>query len=182
MAAIDLELRRAGLALEDLRRRAPAAARAASAGEVELGALLARGRCGLASRWRAPGAALVVEPPAGAGWSAATALRLAQAFANLVANAIEHGGGEVRVRARAAPGGGVRIEVTDGGPGSRRPLAELVAGRAAGGASAAATGWRSRPGSRAATAAGWRRRRRRAAPGSRSSCRAPSARPARRAR
>ena len=69
-------------------------------------------------------------------------VRVAQALANLVANAIEHGGGEVRVRARAAAGGGARVEITDGGPGLPAPLAELVA-RRAGGAGAAGTGWRS---------------------------------------
>jgi signal transduction histidine kinase len=54
-------------------------------------------------------------------------LRLAQACGNLVANAIEHGGGEVRVHARAL-GSAVRVEVTDAGPGLPAPVSTLVAG------------------------------------------------------
>ncbi len=42
--------------------------------------------------------------------------RLAQATGNLIANAIEHGGARVRVSAASAPGG-VRVAVTDDGPG-----------------------------------------------------------------
>ena len=40
--------------------------------------------------------------------------RLAQAFGNLLANAVEHGGGEIVVRGRRVEGG-LRIEVEDGG-------------------------------------------------------------------
>jgi signal transduction histidine kinase len=53
-------------------------------------------------------------------------LRLAQAGANLVANAIEHGRGPVHVRS-GATGGVVRIEVRDSGPGLPAPVGELVA-------------------------------------------------------
>ncbi len=52
-------------------------------------------------------------------------IRILQACGNLVANAIEHGGGEVRVRLRA-DGGAARIEVTDAGPGLPSPVAELL--------------------------------------------------------
>jgi signal transduction histidine kinase len=118
--AIDLELRRAALALDDLvgpgraRRREP----------VDLGRLIADA----APAWRAladrSGGTLTVEP--------ATArvtgdpLRLAQACANLVANAIEHGGGRVHIRA-AAGGGHVRVEVSDDGPGLPAPVPALLA-------------------------------------------------------
>jgi signal transduction histidine kinase len=57
----------------------------------------------------------------------ADAVRLAQAVGNVVANAIEHGGGRVEVRTRAA-GDRVRVEVTDGGPGLPSPVAELTRG------------------------------------------------------
>jgi signal transduction histidine kinase len=53
-------------------------------------------------------------------------LRLAQACANLVANAAEHGGGQVRVRV-VALGDRVRFEVSDDGPGLPAPVAALVA-------------------------------------------------------
>ena len=43
--------------------------------------------------------------------------RLAQAFGNLLANAVEHGGGEIVVRGRRSEGG-LRIEVEDAGGGA----------------------------------------------------------------
>jgi signal transduction histidine kinase len=52
-------------------------------------------------------------------------LRLAQAAGNLIANAIEHGGGRVDVLGSAREGA-VRIEVVDRGPGLPAPLSEIV--------------------------------------------------------
>ena len=52
-------------------------------------------------------------------------LRIAQACANLVGNAAEHGGGVVRVRVRARAT--VRIEVADDGPGLPVSVAALTA-------------------------------------------------------
>ena len=57
--------------------------------------------------------------------------RLTQACGNLLANAIEHAGGRIELRARAV-GGRVRIEVTDDGPGLPAPVAQLAARRRAG--------------------------------------------------
>jgi signal transduction histidine kinase len=51
--------------------------------------------------------------------------RLTRACENLLANAIEHGGGEILVRARASTHT-VRIEVRDEGPGLPAPEVELV--------------------------------------------------------
>lgn len=51
--------------------------------------------------------------------------RLAQAFGNLLANAVEHGGGEIVVRGRSVEGG-VRVEIEDRGP---RPLAPVASAR-----------------------------------------------------
>lgn len=53
--------------------------------------------------------------------------RLAQATGNLIANAIEHGNGEVQVLGRL-DGASVRVEVTDRGPGLPVPVRELVRG------------------------------------------------------
>jgi signal transduction histidine kinase len=54
-------------------------------------------------------------------------LRLAQATGNLIANAIEHGGGEISVRGSLAPEHHrVRIEVVDAGPGLPAPVADLA--------------------------------------------------------
>ena len=126
LAAIDLELRRAARAVEDLSAAAGGRRAAESAADVELGELLEDA----GSVWELlaahRGVDLVVETPARPLVVRADRLRIAQALANLVANAVEHGGGEVRVRARAAAAR-ARIEVTDGGPGLPAPLAELVA-------------------------------------------------------
>ncbi len=120
VTAIDLELRRAALALDDLaggsRGRRPEV--------VDLGRLVADA----APAWRAlaeqHGGRLVVDPARAR--VSGDALRLAQACANLVANAVEHGGGLVHVRVEAARGH-VRVEVADDGAGLPAPVTALVA-------------------------------------------------------
>jgi signal transduction histidine kinase len=52
-------------------------------------------------------------------------LRIAQATGNLIANAIEHGGGDVEVRG-GEQRDGVWIEVIDDGPGLPAPVTELA--------------------------------------------------------
>jgi signal transduction histidine kinase len=130
LRAIDLELDRAALALDDLGgagviHRAHRACGLATVGEVELRELVASS----VEAWRATadshGVALRLRWSAGAGAVLGDRLRIAQATGNLIANAIEHGGGVVEVR------GGqehdrVRIEVVDGGPGLPAPVAELT--------------------------------------------------------
>lgn len=123
LAAVELELRRAALALEDL---AGASARRASE-PVDVGDLLAGAAPGWAALAGAHGTRLSVDPGAEGLLVEGDRIRLAQACGNLVANAIEHGGGEVRVRARAV-GGAVRVEVTDAGPGLPAPVGMLLAG------------------------------------------------------
>jgi len=117
VAALELELRRAALALED-----PAAVRPA---DIDLHALLA---CQVQT-WRevaaAHGASLTLEPGPGTAIVHADALRLAQAAGNVVANAIEHGGGRIVVRT-CRVGDRVRVEVADGGPGLPASVAELA--------------------------------------------------------
>ncbi len=133
MRAIELELGRAALALDDLARAGRGVRRRArrvplAGGELVSAAELVRdsvlawsataerdGAC-LRLRWDGPDA--IVR---------GSRLRLAQATGNLIANAIEHGGGFVEVAGRSAAGR-VRIEVTDGGPGLPAPVAELAAG------------------------------------------------------
>jgi signal transduction histidine kinase len=68
------------------------------------------------------------RPPPAAPATAVLAdpVRIAQACANLVANAAEHGGGVVRVRV-AAGADTVRLEVSDDGPGLPAPVSALVA-------------------------------------------------------
>jgi signal transduction histidine kinase len=55
-------------------------------------------------------------------------VRLAQAMANLIANAIEHGGEAVQVRGARADDA-VTVHVLDDGPGLPKPVAELIRDR-----------------------------------------------------
>jgi signal transduction histidine kinase len=121
LRAIELELDRATLALGEL-----GGARAAAVhGHVDLRALVADS----VEAWRP--AADTAGVDLRMSWTAAEAavvgdrLRLAQATGNLIANAIEHGGGPVEVRGRLE-GSSVRIEVIDGGAGLVAPLDELA--------------------------------------------------------
>src|SRR4051794_20348513 len=127
LAPAELELRRAGLALEDLvgaprGRRATATLQhvdvRAVAGEVVAGARP------MAARF---GAMVRLELPPGPAGVRADRLRLAQALANLVVNAAEHGGGGVVVRV-APTAQRVRVGGHDGGPRATPPGAP-AAGR-----------------------------------------------------
>ncbi len=127
LRAIDLELSRAALALDDLARDGtedsdePTLAGA----PVDIPQLLED--CVEAARAgaRVCGVQLGFQwsGPERAAWGNRT--RLAQAARNLIANAVEHGGGDVMVRGRGE-GGIVRIEVTDSGRGLPAPVAELI--------------------------------------------------------
>jgi len=64
-------------------------------------------------------------PPGGEVFVTGERLRLAQALGNLLANAVEHGEGDVIVRLRAAAMV-ARIDVCDGGRGLPAPLTELI--------------------------------------------------------
>ena len=144
VAAIDLELRRAALALDDL-AEAPRGRRAGQrSAPFDLAALLGEAADAWLALAESRGVVLLIEPPAGRVVVHGDRLRLAQAWGNLVANAIEHGGGAVGVRVRVADGR-VRLEVTDAGPGLPAPVADLVV---------AARGRRSRRGHGLALAAG----------------------------
>jgi signal transduction histidine kinase len=126
LRAIDLELGRAALALEDLdgaespdgrlslRSREPVDMAALIRDSVEAWRPAAQRRgVDLRMVWSGP-----------TGSVSADRLRLAQATGNLIANALEHGAGPVEVRGGLA-GEIVRVEVLDSGPGLSAPLAEL---------------------------------------------------------
>ncbi|HEU4979329.1 MAG TPA: ATP-binding protein, partial [Solirubrobacteraceae bacterium] len=123
--AAGFELRRAGRALEDL----AAARRGARAGDrsepVELGELLRAQAAAWEAVARAAGAELRVGPVPPAAVVHGDPVRIAQALGNVVANAIEHGGGVVRVQVGRAAGR-VRVEVADGGPGLPASVSTLA--------------------------------------------------------
>jgi signal transduction histidine kinase len=126
LAAIELELRRAGRALDDL-AAARSGRRAADREEVvDVPELLAR----QASTWEAVapvfGCRVTLEAPDGAALVRGDPVRLSQAVGNLLANAIEHGAGTVVLRARSV-GDRVRIEISDEGTGLPAPVARLAA-------------------------------------------------------
>jgi len=125
LAAIELELRRAGLALDDL-AAARAGRRAGDRAElVDVADLLAH----QAATWEAIAPVFGCELRVGATPPEALVrgdrVRLAQAVGNLLANALEHGAGRVELGARAHAGR-VRIEVSDEGAGLPAPVAELA--------------------------------------------------------
>jgi signal transduction histidine kinase len=134
VAALALELGRAVIALED-----PSAARA---GDVDLHELLTV----RLQTWRDVAAAhdrtLTLEPGPDTAIVHADALRLGQALGNVVANAIEHGRGQIVIRT-VQVGDRIRVEVTDDGPGLPASVAELArrprAGRGARGRGLAIT-------------------------------------------
>ena len=104
-AALESELARARAALAELSGATPGGPAAAPLERLVRSA---------ASAWEpaARGRRIVVEWPAGAPLVARPAGSVAQALGNLVSNAVEHGGGDVRVRASRSPGT-VRVEVSN---------------------------------------------------------------------
>ncbi len=127
VAAVELELRRAGLALADL-DAAPRGRRAPECAEpLELGALLVEAIEGWRPLARAMACELVFDEGGPRLLVQADRLRLTQAIGNLVLNALEHGAGPVRLRAHATRTH-VRVEVRDHGPGLPAPVATLAGG------------------------------------------------------
>ncbi|MGI8429374.1 MAG: sensor histidine kinase [Solirubrobacteraceae bacterium] len=146
LRAVELELGQASLALDDLaqareprRVREPREARQRRRGwprrearrstqcseDVDIPELLADS----VQAWRATALSKGVDLRL--GWSGAPAavlgdrVRLAQAVGNLIANAIEHGGGVVQACGHER-GANVYVEVTDRGPGLPAPVAQLT--------------------------------------------------------
>jgi signal transduction histidine kinase len=116
VAAVELELRRAGLALADL-DAAPHGRRAPQCAEpVDVRALLAEAVEAWRPVARSLASELLFDPGGTRPIVCADRLRLTQAVGNLVLNALEHGTGPVRLRAHATRTH-VRIEVRDHGPG-----------------------------------------------------------------
>jgi signal transduction histidine kinase len=116
LRALDLELGRAGLALDDLSLSALGAAPRRVSGPVDVVALLEDSVLAWQASARLHGAELRLSWIGRPAIVSGDRLRLAQVTGNLIANAIEHAGGEISVVGTTAPGV-VRIEVRDTGPG-----------------------------------------------------------------
>jgi signal transduction histidine kinase len=129
LRAIELELGRAAVALDDLEDAPRRVAAPACPVPVGLRSLLEDSVEALRAAADARDVELRLR------WSGPDALvdgdrsRLACATGNLIANAIEHGGGEVEVSGRVVPGfvpGLARVEVSDHGLGLDAPIARLI--------------------------------------------------------
>ncbi len=121
LRAIDVELARAALVLDELTGGGGAPRRDRVDFEQVLTDSVEAWRGSAAAR----GVALELEWTCGPAYVRGDRLRLARATGNLIANAIEHGGGAVVVRGRVDHGS-VRIEVIDRGPGLPAPVAALA--------------------------------------------------------
>lgn len=130
LTALEVELGRLRLAVGDLEPgNAATPASAPGGGGCDLTALLGELAPGWSAQAAAAGRTVQVEPEAGAPSLpvAIDRLRLAQALGNLVGNALEHGAGDVVVRAEGTGGDAVLCEVLDAGPGLPAAVATLIA-------------------------------------------------------
>lgn len=123
--AIDFELARAGVVLADLTAARTGQTRPGHFALVDVGELLRDAQ----ATWSAVAwpleAEVHVEPgPAGLALRG-DRLRLLQAVGNLVGNALEHGRGDVVLRARATPDS-VRLEIDDAGSGLTASIHDLM--------------------------------------------------------
>ncbi len=125
LRALDLELGRAAAAVEDLVGACRCQPTGRELDVLDVEQLLADS---IEAWWPAAadrGGSLALSWSGGPGCLLGDRYRLAQATGNLIANAIEHGGGEVQVVGRR-DGRHVRVEVTDRGPGLPAPVSELA--------------------------------------------------------
>ena len=138
LAAIELEVDRARLALADLDGdpAPPARGRWVRAPRepaelVDVAALLRCQGAGWAAAALSVGRTVTIDARGDGLIVRGDAARLAQAVGNLLANAMEHGDGEIALSAAPA-GGRVRIEVGDAGSGLALPVERLLARSRAG--------------------------------------------------
>jgi len=129
--AIEQELHRVVLAVEDLDAERGAGPQLARRTSVDLGALVAAQVEAWAPVAASFGRRLELAGPAAGVRVDADGRRVAQATGNLIANAIEHGRGTVRV-AVLRTDGRISVVVDDDGPGLPRPLGALAARRRSG--------------------------------------------------
>lgn len=117
------ELARIDAAIDDVGAAARGRRAPARRERVELETVVARSSDAWGAVAERAGRSVTLDWPAGRVPVRADPRRLAQAFGNLLANAVEHGGGDIVVRGRPE-GASMRVEVADqGSPGPRqKPL------------------------------------------------------------
>ncbi len=123
--AMDLELGRAALALDDLTAGVGLGTVGLALEPVDARQLLAdsvEAWRPAAARWRAE---VRLTWTGSAAWVLGDRYRLAQATDNLLANAIEHGGGLIEASGSCGDRC-VRIQITDGGAGLPAPVCDIV--------------------------------------------------------
>jgi signal transduction histidine kinase len=125
LRAIELELGRATLALDDLTDASQGPAPRGRAERIDLMQLLTESAEACRGLATAHGARVRLVPSRDRPIVRGERLRLAQAIGNLIANAIEHGGGLIDVGCRVAATR-VLVEVRDDGPGLPSPVAMLM--------------------------------------------------------
>jgi signal transduction histidine kinase len=131
LAALEVELGRLALAAEDLQADRPRHRPSEPSPDMTpVGCDVAALVRALAPGWEAQaagvGRTLDVTVPEGGAYASGARLRLAQALGNLVANALEHGAGDVGVLVRVTPGATVAVEISDAGEGLPATVAALV--------------------------------------------------------
>jgi signal transduction histidine kinase len=125
--ALDLELGRAALAVDDLAEIRAGRRPPGTWDDVDLRALLDDS----VEAWRSyadvRGCTLRLRWTGGPACVRGDRLRLAQASGNLIANSIEHGGGVIEVWLGGSESdAAIRVEFRDDGPGLPAPVAELA--------------------------------------------------------
>jgi two-component system sensor histidine kinase MtrB len=116
--ALANELGRMHLAADDAEAAARGRRAAACSQRLALGPFVERSGAAWMPAAERRGGRVTFDWQAGATSVRTDPRRLAQAFANLLANAVEHGGGEIVVRGRPSREG-VRVEIEDRGAGGR---------------------------------------------------------------
>jgi signal transduction histidine kinase len=125
LRAIDQELGRAGLALDDLSSGRPRSRSLRALEWVDVGALLSDSVEAHRPAAVARSATIQLRLVEHSAHVWGDRLRLAQVTGNLIANAVEHGGATIDVTCLVGPEM-VRIDVIDDGPGLPGPLPDLA--------------------------------------------------------